>query len=225
MVRYYPVYLDLRGRLAVVIGGGEVALEKVAGLLDAGARVRVVAPELVPELAELAARGAIEHFGHDYRGGELEGAFLAFSERFAPEVTAAIWQEAELRGIPLNVQDRTEHCSFIAAALVRSGDLTLAISTAGKAPALAVRLRQQLERKLGSHYGRFLEYAGRLRAPLAEHTPDFTRRRELWYRLVDSDVLELLRRGEETRAWRRMIEIMGVPPAAAGGDGAEGAPS
>lgn len=215
-MRYYPVYLDLKGRLTVVVGGGDVALEKVRGLLDAGARVRVVARELVPELANLAARGAVEHRPWDYRGGELEGAFLAISERLGPEVQQAVWREAEELGIPLNVQDDTGRCSFITAALVRRGDLTLAISTAGKAPALAVRLRQQLERSLGPHYGCFLEYAGRLRAPLAERTPDFARRRELWYRLVDSDVLELLRRGEESRARRRMVEIMGVAPAAAG---------
>ncbi len=221
-MKYYPVYLDLNGRLAVVIGGGEVALEKVTGLLEAGARVRVVARELVPELAELAARGEIDHRLHDYREGELEGAFLAFSERLGPEVYQRIWREAEERGVPLNVQDETEYCSFIAAALVRRGDLTLAISTAGKAPALAVRLRQQLETHLGTHYGRFLDYAGRLRAPLAERVPEFSRRRDLWYRLVDSDVLELLRRGEESRAQQRMVEIMGVAPSVDGALGAEG---
>ncbi len=221
-MRYYPVYLDLRGRLAVVIGGGEVALEKVTGLLDAGARVRVVARELVPELAELAARGEIDHRLHDYRGGELEGAFLAFSERLGQDMYQRIWREAEERGVPLNVQDETEFCSFIAAALVRRGDLTLAISTAGKAPALAVRLRQQLEADLGPHYGRFLDYAGRLRAPLAESVPEFSHRRDLWYQLVDSDVLELLRRGEESRARQRMVEIMGVAPAGEGALAAEG---
>lgn len=221
-MRYYPVYLDLQGRLAVVIGGGEVALEKVEGLLDAGARVRVVARELVPKLAELAARGAIDHRLHDYRGGELEDAFLAFSERLGPEISRRIWCEAEAHGVPLNVQDETEYCSFVAAALVRRGDLTLAISTAGKAPALAVRLRQQLEAGLGPHYGRFLDYAGRLRAPLAERVPEFSRRRELWYRLIDSDVLDLLRRGEESRARRRMVEIMGVAPEGEGRLVAEG---
>ncbi len=218
MTRYYPVYLDLRGRLAVVIGGAQVALEKVRGLLDAGARVRVIAREVVPELADLAARGAIEHRARDYREGDLAEAFLALSERLGPAITAAVWREAEKRRIPVNVQDETRHCSFIAAALVRRGDLTLAISTAGKAPALAVRLRQQLERRLGPQYGRFLEVAGRLRAPLAERWPELEERRERWYRLVDSDVLELLRRGDETRARRRIVEIMGVEPAAAVGD-------
>jgi siroheme synthase-like protein len=93
---------------------------------------------------------------------------------------------------------------------VRRGDLTVTISTSGKAPALAVRLRQQLERQLGAHYARFLEIAGRLRAPLAERLPDSAARRELWYRLVDSDVLELLGRGDDAGARERVAEITGV---------------
>lgn len=210
-MRYYPIHLDLRQRPVTVVGGGEVALEKVLGLLEAGARVRVIAPQLVPELERLAARDAFEHVARSYREGDLEGAFLAISERLATEVTETIWREANERGIPVNVQDVTPHCSFIAASVVRRGDLTVTISTAGKAPALAVRLRQQLERQLGAHYARFLDYAGRLRAPLAERYPRFEVRRELWYRLVDSDVLELLSQGEESRARRRIVEIMGIP--------------
>ncbi len=102
------------------------------------------------------------------------------------------------------------HSSFIAAAVVRRGDLTVAISTGGKAPALAVRLRERLERELGAEHARFLELAGAVRAPLAARHPDFARRRELWYQLVDSDVLDLLRRGDEPAARRRFAEILGV---------------
>ena len=212
MSRYYPVYLDLRGRPVTVVGGGEVAHEKVQGLLEAGARVRVIAPELSEGLQALADDSAFDHVARSYAEGDLAGAFLVIAERLGQEVSATLWREANERGIPINVQDETAHCSFIAAAVVRRGDLTVTISTAGKAPALAVRLRQELEQRLGSHHARFLELAGRLRAPLLERHPDFTTRRELWYRLVDSDVLELLRRDDEPRARRRIVEIMGVAP-------------
>ncbi|MEE8522919.1 MAG: bifunctional precorrin-2 dehydrogenase/sirohydrochlorin ferrochelatase [Thermoanaerobaculia bacterium] len=211
MTAYYPVYLDLRGRRCVVVGGGAVALEKVEGLLAAGAVVRVIAPRLAPELGRLADRGSIEHWPRTYQDGDLEGALIAFSERLGDVVHRALAAEADRLAVPLNVQDETAYCSFIAAALVRQGDLTIAISTSGKAPALAVRLKEAMKARYGPHYARFLELSGRLRAPLKARHPDFETRRELWYRLVDSDVLDLLERGDDDGAEERMAGIMGVP--------------
>ncbi len=212
MTVYYPIYLELEGRLIVVLGGGEVAEEKADGLLPTGATVRVIAPRINPGLQRLAADGAIEHIARPYREGDLEGAFLVFSERLGETVHQQVWAEAERHSVPLNVQDETAYCSFVAAAIFRRGDLTITISTAGKAPALAARLRQTFERNFGDHYARFLELSGRLRKPLAERFPSFETRRELWYQLVDSDVLELLERGEDNRAQQRMTTIMGVEP-------------
>ncbi len=212
----YPVALDLCGRSCVVVGGDEAARAKVEGLLASGARVTVVAPELVPGLAARAASGAVRHRARPYRPGDLAGAFLAISVVRDPAVAGPFWEEAEALGIPANVMDDPPRCSFLAPSIVRRGDLTLAISTAGRAPALAVRLREWLERELGEEYGRFLELAGELRSPLAARRPDFAERRDLWYRLVDSDVLELLRRGDEEAASRRVAEITGVAPAAGG---------
>ena len=209
---YYPVFLDLRGRLCVVVGGGAVAEEKVEGLLAAGAVVRTVAPSITPRLEHHAVTGAIDHLARGYREGDLQGAFLALSERLGPETHLRLRDEAERRGIPLNVQDETEFCSFIAGSLFRRGDLTIAISTAGRAPALAARLRQAFEHRFGEHYARFLELAGRLREPLKERYPDFKTRRDLWYQLVDSDVLQLLEQGEESRARERIAAVMGVEP-------------
>ena len=108
--------------------------------------------------------------------------------------------------------DDVPHCDFIAPAVVRRGDLAVAISTNGKAPALAVRLRQRLEAELGEEHARFLELAGSVRAPLARLLPDLAARRDLWYRLIDSDILQLLRRGEEAAAVARFEEILGVRP-------------
>lgn len=210
---YYPVYLDLRGRLCLVIGGGWVAEEKVEGLLAAGARVRLITPLVEDEtLRGRCGRGEIEHLERGYREGDLADVFLVFAERLGEAVHEALRDEAERRSVFLNVQDETPYCSFIAASIMRRGDLVITVSTGGKAPALAVRLRQWLERELGDHYPRFLELAGRIRAPLARRHPDFESRRRRWYELVDSEVLSLLEAGDDEAARRRMIEIMGLEP-------------
>lgn len=214
---YYPVFLSLAERLVVVVGGGAVAERKVAGLLPCGARVRLVAPELTPGLARLAERGEIEHVARGFRPGDLEGAFLALAEPGGADRDAAFFAEAERRGVFANVEDVVDRCSFIAPSIVRRGDLAVAISTSGRAPALAVRLRQRLERELGPEYGALLELAGRLRAPLARSVPDFEERRRRWYELVDSDVLALFRDGRPAEAAERAEEIMGVAPEAAEG--------
>jgi siroheme synthase-like protein len=157
-----------------------------------------------------------------YRHGDLIGAFLAISATNDRMTNEQVWQEARERSILINVVDDPAHCNFIAPATVRRGELTIAISTGGNAPALAVRLREQLEQSLGNEYARFLELAGTVRAPLAARYPDFAQRKALWYQLVDSDVLDLLRRGEELAAHRRMAEIMGVAPGVMAGNDIDG---
>lgn len=187
----YPVVLDLRGRSCLVIGEGPLAEEKVQGLLAAGA---VVTHRV------------------SYEESDLDGITLAIVCGQPVEVAEAVWQEAQRRNILINTVDDPPRCGFIAPAIVRRGDLAVAISTNGKAPALAVRLRQRLESELGEEYGRFLALAGSVRAPLLASRPDFGERRELWYRLVDSDVLDLLRQGDEEAARTRFAEILGVSP-------------
>ena len=209
---YYPVYLDLRGRRTVVLGGGALAEEKVRGLLAAGARVTLVAPEATDGLARLAAAGTLAWRRRRYRPGDFAGACLAIAAGLAAADAETAALEAERRGVFLNSVDDVPNSSFIAASVVRRGDLAIAISTGGKAPALAVRLRERLERELGPEHARFLELAGAVRAPLAARHPDLAHRRELWYRLVDSDVLDLLRRGDEEAARGRFAEILGVVP-------------
>jgi precorrin-2 dehydrogenase/sirohydrochlorin ferrochelatase len=212
-MNYYPVFFNLQGRRCVVVGGGRVAEGKVEGLLESGAGVVIISPELTPELCRLAGEGQIVHLARHYQSGDLEGAFLVISATDDRAVNAQVWEESAARNIPVNVVDDTPHCNFIAPSIVRRGDLTIAISTSGKAPALAVRLREALERVVGQEHARFLELAGTLREPLAERYPEFETRKALWYQLVDSNVLELLRVGDETGARRRIAEIMGVTPA------------
>lgn len=214
-MQHYPVYLSLKGRSCFVLGGCALAEEKVQGLVAAEARVTVIAPEVTRGLAGLALRGRIDLVDRRYRRGDLRMAFLVLVVSQPPSVVEAVWEETRGRNVLVNTLDDVPHCDFIAPAIVRRGDLAIAISTGGKAPALAVRLRQRLESEVGEEHARFLELAGRLRAPLARRWPDFETRRALWYRLVDSDVLHLLRRGDDARALARIEEILGVRPEAA----------
>lgn len=209
---HYPVFLDLAGRPCFVIGGCGMAEEKVQGLLRSNARVTVIAPDLTPELNLLAAQGRVDWISRRYRRGDLRGAALVIVVAQAAGVTAGIWEETRGKNILVNTLDDVPHCDFIAPAIVRRGDLSVAISTGGKAPVMAVRLRQRLEQELGEEHARFLELAGTVRRPLAELLPDLAARRDLWYRLIDSDVLRLLREGDEPAALSRFEEILGVRP-------------
>jgi siroheme synthase-like protein len=211
-VNYYPVLFNLKGRRCVVIGGGLIAEGKVGSLLEAEAAVTIVSPELTARLREWVEAGWVEYIGRQYEPGDLADAFLAISATDDRSVNAQVWEEAQENNIPINVVDDTPHCNFIAPSILRRGDLIITVSTSGRAPALAVRLREKIETLVGDEHVRFLELAGTLREPLAARFPSFETRKALWYKLVDSDVLDLLRRGDEVTAYRRIEEIMGVAP-------------
>ncbi|HEY2980184.1 MAG TPA: bifunctional precorrin-2 dehydrogenase/sirohydrochlorin ferrochelatase, partial [Anaerolineales bacterium] len=180
MTTYYPVYIQLDAQPCIVIGGGKIAEGKVEGLLAAHAQVTVVSPALTPRLWEMAEHGLITYVPRLYQEGDLAGAFIVISATDQPEINHQVWQEATAHGQLVNVVDDTPHCNFIAPAILRKGDLTIAISTGGKAPAVAVRLKEHFEEQIGPEYARFLELAGQLREPLAQHVPDFEARKALW---------------------------------------------
>jgi uroporphyrin-III C-methyltransferase / precorrin-2 dehydrogenase / sirohydrochlorin ferrochelatase len=208
MSPFYPVFLDLRGRRAVVIGGGTVAEQKVRGLLAAGAHVTVVSPETTQGLTDLAAHNEIDLRRRPYRHGDLAGAWLAIGATDNRAVNAAAWAEAERLGVPFNAVDDIEHCSFIAPAIHREGDITVAVSTAGKSPTLAVRLRDRIARLVGRAEGQLCEILGELRPQLAAQVPDARARTALWYRIVDSDVIDFVRRGDTEGTRRRIDELV-----------------
>jgi siroheme synthase-like protein len=209
MNTYYPVYIQLRDRPCVVIGGGKIAEGKVEGLLDVRAQVTVISPDLTARLQALVDANVITHFARPYQAGDLSGAFLVICATDQAEINHQVWQEATANRQLVNVVDDTPRCNFIAPSIVRKGDLTIAISTSGKAPALAVRLKERLQRELGPEYERFLELAGELREPLARRVPDFETRKALWYELVDSEILDLLGSGDEAAAREVISRIVG----------------
>src|SRR5437870_8872820 len=211
MTAFYPVFLDLRGRRAVVIGGGAAAEQKVRGLVAAGAHVTLVSPDVTPALTDLGRRGAIELRRRGYHDGDLAGAWLAIAA-VNRTVNAAVWAEAERLGVPLNAVDDLEHSSFIAPAIHREGDITVAVSTGGKSPALAVRLRQRIARLVGRAEARLCALLGELRPELAARVPDARARTALWYAIVDSDVIDFVRRGDIEGARGRIEELIGSHP-------------
>ncbi len=207
---HYPVFLDLTGRLVVVVGGGTIAQGKIEGLLTAGACVQIIAPTLTLELQTLVREGRVDYTARPYAAGDLAGADLAISATNDRAVNAQVWQDATAAHIWVNVVDDPPHCTFIAPSVARRGDLTVAVSTGGKAPVLAVRVREQIEALLGDEHAQFLELAGRLRAPIAERYPNFAERKRLWYAIVDSDVLAALKRGDEAAARQTIAAITGI---------------
>jgi precorrin-2 dehydrogenase / sirohydrochlorin ferrochelatase len=207
MTTGYPAILLLEGRLAVVIGGGQVAERKVRTLLDAGAKVRVVTSEVSKGIRRWADAGDIELIERRYERGDLAGSAAAVAATDDEEVNRGVFAEATDAGIPVNVVDNVSLCSFIAPSIIRRGDLVVAISTGGAAPALAVRIRERLEREFGEEYARFLTLMAELREQI-KVPGDQDERAKAWYRVVDSDVMDLVRVGEIDRARERATELL-----------------
>ena len=213
-MKVYPIFLvGLADRRCIVIGGGEEAQRKVEGLLECEAAVIVISVAITQQLSAWNAQGRITWVKRDYRPGDLHDAFMVIATGTQRNTSDRIWQEATAEGALINVVDDVPHCNFIAGAVARQGPLTIAISTSGCAPALAVRLRERFEREFGPEYKVLLELLAGLREPLATRYPDFEERRERWYALVDSDVLNLLRQDKPDLARQRIAQIVkdGVP--------------
>ncbi len=178
----YPIFLDLSGKRCLVIGEGDEIAAKKEALSAFGAEVVTV--------------GA-----HEFQPAHLDGCFLVISNL---EDNSTVFRLCEERGILCNAADDPEHCRFSFGSVHRSGDLTIAISTNGWAPALAVRLKQKFQNEIGPEYGAFLRLLEEVRPEITTRIADFAVRKALWYRIVDSDLLELVRQAREDEARRRM---------------------
>ncbi len=195
--RYYPVFFDLEGRLAVVIGDGVEAVLRANALLEAGARVRVVGARPHDRLRELGDR--IELLARAFVRKDLEGATIAIACGDA-SANGAARDAATALHVPLNVVDVPPLCDWIHGAVLRRGALVFAISTSGAAPALAVRIKERLAAEYGAEYGRFLDLAAEERDAIGQRGLSFAARRRVWYRIADSEALDALRIGDVRRA-------------------------
>jgi precorrin-2 dehydrogenase/sirohydrochlorin ferrochelatase len=168
-LKYYPIFLDIRGKICVIVGGGEVAARKAERLLDCGAKVFVISPKLSPVLAALKEKDVISHVATEYSGDLIHGASLVIGATDDEKTNAQISLDARNKGIPVNIVDDPKRCDFILPSLMQRGDLAIAIGTGGKSPALARHLREELEAKYGEEYKIFLNILGNLRVKMVKN--------------------------------------------------------
>lgn len=205
---HYPIFLDLTGKRCLVVGEGAEMASKIRGLIEAGAEVLYVNPRASDEIAALARRGEMVWAAREFAPQDLDGCFLVIARL---EDNSEIFRLAEERGVLCNAVDDPEHCRFIFGSVHRQGELTIAISTNGVAPALAVRLKERLQREIGPEYAVLLELLQQIRAEIRARIPDFAKRRELWYRIIDSGALEKIRAGEIEEARRLIVGLIERP--------------
>jgi len=206
---HYPIFLDLTGRLAVVVGGGPVAERKVRTLLRYGADVAVIAPEVTELLHELSDDQRITIEWRGYASGDLEGAFLVICATDSEEVNRAVHAEAEGRGQLVNVVDVPELCNFIVPSVVRRGPLQIAISTGGAAPAVAKRIRRWLALEYGDEWEIYVRLLGHMRPLVMERVEDSTARKAIFETIADSDLLVRITRGERPTPEEVFAEFAG----------------
>jgi precorrin-2 dehydrogenase/sirohydrochlorin ferrochelatase len=195
-MKYYPIFLRVAGRSCLVIGGGRVAEEKVQSLLMAGARVTVISPQLTAGLNALAAANRIIHRDRTYASGDVGGFFLAFAATDNADLHVEIAAEAEAAGVLVNVVDRPRLCDFIMPSIMERGDLVIATSTGGASPAMAKRIRRELEEIFGPEYALALTLLRRVRETLAASPRTIAERKRIFNALVDSPLLDYIRRGQ-----------------------------
>lgn len=177
MVSLFPIFIKLASRPCLLVGAGEVALQKVPSLLGAEAQLRVIAPRVHPEIAILAEEGRIALIRREFKATDLEQTFLVVAATDNPEVNAAVYDEAVRRNILCNSVDDPPHCDFYFGSIVARGDLQIAISTAGESPALAQRLRREIDAQLPADLGAWLRELGEVRREiLAAYEPSEDRK-------------------------------------------------
>ena len=194
----YPVALEVSGRDCVVIGGGSIATHKARELVEAGASVTVLSVSFSPGLEGMATAGAVRLVRREYRTGDLDGAFIAIAATDDGAVNAAVFQEGRASGVLVNCVDDIEHCDFAAPSVIRRGDLMVTISTGGKAPALAKRLRIDLSEQLGPEYEDLVRLLGEVREetiPIRREL-DFDTWASRWHRALEENLIELVRAGD-----------------------------
>ncbi len=197
---FYIACLRLKGRSCLVVGGGEVGLDKTEGILACGGDAVLIAPEACAELEELAAEGSIEWHRREYAGpGDLEGRFLAIAATDDSEVNIKVYEDAEDRAMLVNVADVPPLCNFILPAIVRSGPLAIAISTAGASPALAKRMKREIGELYGEDFARLAVILNQVRGWAKGTLPTYHDRRDFFEGIVNGepDPIELLRSDRE----------------------------
>lgn len=225
-MRYYPVFLDVQGKPVVVVGGGHVALQKIGNLVEAGAQVTLVSPDLIPELKQYVDDGKVMHIKREYEDGDMEGYFLAFVATDDGAINKVVADEARSRRVWVNAVDDVPNCDFIMPGIVRQGELVIAISTSGLSPAIARKVREDIQEFLGEDDAALLDLAGEVRRELNESgiaVKDCDRcgrsHLDVWNAALDAEVKKLVSQGEREKAKERLLQSLLAPSGQAVGPG------
>jgi precorrin-2 dehydrogenase/sirohydrochlorin ferrochelatase len=192
-MRYYPVNLDIRHRDCLVVGGGVVGERKVKTLLECGARVTVIAPDVTEHLHRLASDGRIVLEFRTFQPSDVSDRFLVIGATDDEGANQQISQEASKRGILCNIADHPEACTFVLPAIVRQGDLLIAVSTSNKSPAVARSIRQALEKEFGPEYAMLLRLMGAIRQRLLAESKSPEAHKQVFERILHGGLLEMIR--------------------------------
>lgn len=208
-MQYYPVSLNIKNRKCLVVGGGGVGTRKVATLIGCGAKVTVVSPDVSNQLLELANSGSIVLKKRPYLETDLDGMFLVIGTTDDEELNRQISIDAEKLNMLCNIADRPEVCNFILPAIVNRGDLTISISTSGKSPALAKRLRIELEEQFGNEYAELLRLMGAIRKKLLSQKHEPEAHKQLFEQLISRGLLDMIRGNRKDEIDSLLCEVLG----------------
>ncbi len=196
---YYPIFLNVNGKKCVVVGGGQVALRKVKALLDHGANVEVISPEICSELDKLAKNGGVAVLRRRYQPGDLRGAFVVVAATDDHIINLAVAKESKETAVLVNVVDEPNNSDFIVPSCICRGDVTIAISTAGRSPVLALKIRTRLEKDIGDEYAALALLIDEVRAEVKSH--GITVNGDDWQEALDLDLMiDLLKKGDGGKA-------------------------
>jgi precorrin-2 dehydrogenase/sirohydrochlorin ferrochelatase len=207
---YYPIFLDLKGKKAVVVGGGVVAQRKIDTLLEHGAEVSVVSKALTADLDGEVKAGRIRLLGEEFRKTHLEGAFMVIAATDDTDLNRRVGREAQKRGLLVNAVDQPDDCNFIVPSSLKRGDLLIAVSTSGKSPALARKVRVELESHFGPEYELFLNLMGMVRKEILRRGLSQKENSRIFRELIDSSILEAIGRGGWEEAASALSDIIKI---------------
>jgi precorrin-2 dehydrogenase/sirohydrochlorin ferrochelatase len=208
-MRYYPINLDIQNRNCLVVGAGSVGTRKVMTLLKCGAKVTVVSPVISESLQDLQKSASLTIKARPYRTADLEGMFLVIGATDNEPLNRQISADAESRNTLCNIADRPAVCNFILPSIVQRDDLVITISTSGKSPALAKKMRQTLESQFGEEYGDFLRLLGAIRKKLLSQAHEPEVHKPLFEQLINSDLIAMIQTGEREEINKLLFDVLG----------------
>ncbi|MDA8234005.1 MAG: bifunctional precorrin-2 dehydrogenase/sirohydrochlorin ferrochelatase [Clostridia bacterium] len=207
MTQFYPINLRIENQNCLIVGGGKVAERKVLSLLDCGAIVRVISQQVTEVMDSMAGEGRLELLLRSYEAGDADGFFLVICATDDENINQQVAQECQERNILVNVVDDPIKCNFFVPSVLQRGSLSISISTEGKSPLLARKIRESLEGQFGVEYVEYLELLGEFRTRVINQVPDIKTRKKIFTQVVESDVLDLLRQGNQEKAKERIEDV------------------